>query len=87
MLEDLCEVRTGVVCEKMQGLAAKLRKLAGQAKICTPLGGEVIAKICIAASRIRVRPVGRPSFFVRGNMKPEHGAVPCYYSLGCTGLL
>ena len=29
--------RTGVVCENMQGLGAKLRKLAGQAKICTPL--------------------------------------------------
>ena len=54
--------RTGVVCENMQGLGAKLRKLAGQAKICTPLGGEVIAKICTAASRVRVRPVGRPSF-------------------------
>ena len=39
--------RTGVVSENMQGLGAKLRKLASQAKICTPPGGEVIAKICV----------------------------------------
>ena len=62
--------RTGVVSENMQGLGAKLRKLAGQAKICTPLGGEVIAKICTAASRVRVRhrsAVGSPVLlFVRG---------------------
>ena len=32
---------TGVVCENMQGLGAKLRKLPRQAKICTPPGGEV----------------------------------------------
>ena len=38
---------TGVVSENMQGLGAKLRKLPGQAKICTPPGGEVIAKICV----------------------------------------
>ena len=29
---------TGIVCENMQGLGAKLRKLPGQAKICTPPG-------------------------------------------------
>ena len=34
-------MRTGVVCENMQGLGAKLRKLPGQAKICTPPGGEM----------------------------------------------
>ena len=34
----------------MHGLGAKLRKLAGQAKICTPPGGEVIAKICVPGS-------------------------------------
>ena len=58
----------------------KVAKAGSQAKICTPPGGEVIAKICIAASRIRVRPVGRPSFFVRGNMKPEPGAIPYGYA-------
>ena len=35
----------------MQGLGAKLRKLPGQAKICTPPGGEVIAKICVLRSK------------------------------------
>ena len=66
--------RTGVVCENMQGLGAKLRKLAGQAKICTPLAGEVTDcenTHCGLAHTVRVRPVGRPSFFVRGNMKRE----------------
>ena len=66
--------RTGVVCENMQGLGAKLRKLAGQAKICTPLAGEVTDcenTHCGLARTVRVRPVGRPSFFVRGNMKRE----------------
>ena len=43
--------RTGVVSENMQGLGAKLRKLPGQAKICTPPGGEVIAKICVLRSK------------------------------------
>ena len=43
--------RTGVVSENMQGLGAKLRKLASQAKICTPPGGEVIAKICVLRSK------------------------------------
>ena len=42
---------TGVVSENMQGLGAKLRKLPGQAKICTPPGGEVIAKICVLRSK------------------------------------
>ena len=37
--------RTGVLCENMQGLGARLRKLPGQAKICTPPGGEVIANM------------------------------------------
>ena len=31
---------TGIVCENMQGLGAKLRKLPRQAKICTPPGGD-----------------------------------------------
>jgi hypothetical protein len=34
----------GVVCENMQGLAGRLRKL--HATLCTPPEGEVIAKIC-----------------------------------------
>ena len=42
-------VHTGVVSENMQGLGAKLRKLPRQAKICTPPGGEVIAKICVCS--------------------------------------
>ena len=42
---------TGVVSKNMQGLGAKLRKLPGQAKICTPPGGEVIAKICVLRSK------------------------------------
>ena len=37
---------TGIVCENMHALGANLRKLPGQAKICTPPGGAVVAKIC-----------------------------------------
>ena len=51
---------TGVVSENMQGLGAKLRKLPGQAKICTPLGGEVIAKICVLR-HIPFSPLSPPS--------------------------
>ena len=47
---------TGMVCENMQGFGAKLRKLPGQAKICTPPGGDVIAKICNTSSQ---RAIGR----------------------------
>ena len=47
VLRSTDESHTGIVCENMQGLGAKLRKLPGQAKICTPPGGEVIAKICV----------------------------------------
>ena len=43
---------TGVVSENMQGLGAKLRKLPGQAKICTPPGGEVVAKIWLELRRL-----------------------------------
>ena len=32
---------TGIVCENMHALGANLRKLPGQAKICTPPGGAV----------------------------------------------
>ena len=61
--------RTGVVSENMQGLGAKLRKLAGQAKICTPPGGEVIAKICnshMCSDLDTLRPLatGSPHFFL-----------------------
>ena len=42
---------TGVVSENMQGLGAKLRKLASQAKICTQPGGEVVAKMCVLRSK------------------------------------
>ena len=34
------------VCENMHALGANLRKLASQAKICTPPGGALVAKIC-----------------------------------------
>ena len=47
----MCECRTGVVSENMHTLGAKLRKLPRQAKICTPPGGEVIAKICVLLLR------------------------------------
>ena len=41
----------------------------------------MIAKICTAASRVRVRPRSDAcSFFVRGNMKPEPGAIPYGYA-------
>ena len=49
-----------VVSENMQGLGAKLRKLASQAKICTPPGGEVIAKICVLR-HIPFSPLSPPS--------------------------
>ena len=44
----MLESRTGIVCENMQGLGAKLRKLRRQAKICTPPGAvEVICVSCL----------------------------------------
>ena len=45
-LITVTRVHTGIVCENMHALGANLRKLAGQAKICTPPGGAVVAKIC-----------------------------------------
>ena len=36
---------TGVVCENMHAFGANLRKLPRQAKICTPPGGAMLAKI------------------------------------------
>ena len=40
VLRSTDESHTGIVCENMQGLGAKLRKLPRQAKICTPPGGD-----------------------------------------------
>ena len=37
---------TGIVCENMHALGENLRKLLLQAKICTPPGGAMVAKIC-----------------------------------------
>ena len=51
VLRSTDESHTGIVCENMQGLGARLRKLPRQAKICTPPGGEVIAKICVLRSK------------------------------------
>ena len=38
-LITVTRVHTGIVCENMHALGANLRKLAGQAKICTPPDG------------------------------------------------
>ena len=44
---------TGIVCENMHAIGANLRKLPGQAKICTPPGGAMVAKICKLSQILR----------------------------------
>ena len=50
VLRSTDESHTGIVCENMQGLGAKLRKLPRQAKICTPPGGDACPVSCLDMS-------------------------------------
>ena len=79
---------TGIVCENMQDLGAKLRKLPGQAKICTPPGGDacVVSTVDMSGQHVGTGPDMSPDMTGHGGHRGTLHAKICSGDLSGSGL-